>query len=132
MVPSSCSQPGAHWPCITRVDCLQVPRLLRLAGADKLTFVGGEPLMHPHIESLIAAAKAAGLTTALVTNGACLTADRLLRLKGVGRAGSCGGGDATPPDASSSLRALRRRAAQCAAAFFLLSLPVWVKSPVHR
>lgn len=61
---------------------LQIPRLLRLGGADKLTFVGGEPLMHPHIDQLITEAKAAGLTTALVTNGACLNAERLLRLKG--------------------------------------------------
>lgn len=42
---------------------------------------GGEPFLHPFIFELIAAAKQAGLTTSVVTNGSCLTADKLLRLK---------------------------------------------------
>jgi MoaA/NifB/PqqE/SkfB family radical SAM enzyme len=42
---------------------------------------GGEPFLHPFIFQLIAAAKQAGLTTSVVTNGSCLTADKLLRLK---------------------------------------------------
>eukprot|EP00775_Hariotina_reticulata_P002284 gene2284-2595_t len=61
---------------------LEVPALLREQGVSKLNFVGGEPFLHPLIFQLIAAAKQAGLTTSTVTNGSCLTADKLLRLKG--------------------------------------------------
>lgn len=38
----------------------------------KLTFVGGEPLLHPALPALVTAAKAAGLTTCVVTNGSLL------------------------------------------------------------
>lgn len=56
----------------------QVPKKLVEAGASKLTFVGGEPFLHPHIEQLLAAAKAAGLTTSIVTNGSRLSNERLV------------------------------------------------------
>jgi hypothetical protein len=51
----------------------QVPGMLAAAGASKLTFVGGEPMLHPMLPQLIQAAKEAGLTTCLVTNGSRLT-----------------------------------------------------------
>lgn len=37
---------------------LQVPMLLRDAGASRITFVGGEPFLHPLIEPLLAECKA--------------------------------------------------------------------------
>lgn len=49
---------------------------LALAGTEKVTFVGGEPTLHPEIGPLVSHAHAIGLTTCLVTNGARL--DRLL------------------------------------------------------
>jgi len=43
------------------------------AGAQKITFVGGEPLLHPHIRQLVERAKQLGLTTCIVTNGSLLS-----------------------------------------------------------
>jgi hypothetical protein len=70
-----------------RAHCLsparpQIPRWLRAAGVSKLSFVGGEPLLHPHLGALLAEAKAAGLVTSVITNGSLLSAERLLRLHG--------------------------------------------------
>ena len=45
---------------------------LRQAGAEKITFAGGEPTLHPHLGSLVEHAKAQGLVTCVVTNGAHL------------------------------------------------------------
>ena len=47
--------------------------MLAAAGASKLTFVGGEPMLHSLLPELIEAAKQAGLTTCVVTNGSKLT-----------------------------------------------------------
>jgi radical S-adenosyl methionine domain-containing protein 2 len=47
--------------------------LLREAGTEKITFVGGEPTLHPHITECVAHAHVVGLTTSLVTNGARLS-----------------------------------------------------------
>lgn len=53
-------------------EALRVLDLLREAGTEKVTFVGGEPLLCPHIAALIRHAKAIGLVTMLVTNGSRL------------------------------------------------------------
>ena len=45
---------------------------LKEAGTEKVTFVGGEPTLCPHLLELIRHAKAIGLWTMLVTNGARL------------------------------------------------------------
>jgi len=50
-------------------DALAVLVALRHAGAEKLTFAGGEPTIHPHIGELLAASRALGFVTCLVTNG---------------------------------------------------------------
>lgn len=60
---------------------LAVPRALRDHGADKLTFVGGEPLLHPLLEPLLREAKSVGLTTMMVTNGGLLTKPKLAELR---------------------------------------------------
>ena len=54
--------------------------MLRDAGASRITFVGGEPFLHPLIDDLIREAKRQSLVTAAVTNGSCLTAERLQKL----------------------------------------------------
>jgi len=48
---------------------LQVPRMLAAAGAQKITFAGGEPTLCPYLIDLLKESKAAGLTTGIVTNG---------------------------------------------------------------
>lgn len=63
---------------------MQVPPLLAAAGVSKITFVGGEPLLHPLLPELLAAAKGAGLVTSLVSNGSLLTEDWLRRMQGEG------------------------------------------------
>ena len=46
-------------------------------GFEKITFVGGEPLLCPWLDELICIAKAGGLTSMVVTNGHTLTKEWL-------------------------------------------------------
>ena len=48
---------------------LTVPKLLRDAGTEKLTFVGGEPMLCPYLGKLLIEAKKYGLSTKIVSNG---------------------------------------------------------------
>ena len=57
-------------------DARRLIDLLGASGTEKITFVGGEPTLHPDIGELLAHAHGRGLVTCLVTNGARL--DRLL------------------------------------------------------
>ena len=52
---------------------LQIPTLLADAGCEKLTFVGGEPLLCSILPSLLKTSKELALTTMIVTNGSLLT-----------------------------------------------------------
>jgi radical S-adenosyl methionine domain-containing protein 2 len=53
-------------------DAARLIGLLARAGAEKITFVGGEPTLHPALLPLVQVAAAEGLTTCVVTNGAAL------------------------------------------------------------
>lgn len=53
-------------------DALRVVGCLRSAGAEKITFAGGEPTLLPYLGKLLDYAKAIGFVTGLVTNGARL------------------------------------------------------------
>lgn len=53
-------------------DAMRVIGELRAAGAEKLTFAGGEPTLHPHLGDLVDHAKGAGFVTSIVSNGARL------------------------------------------------------------
>ncbi|MDC0740865.1 viperin family antiviral radical SAM protein [Polyangium mundeleinium] len=63
---------------LSKKEAIRVLDLFREAGTEKVTFVGGEPLLCPHIEELIAHAKSIGLVTMLVTNGTRLAKEQLL------------------------------------------------------
>ena len=52
---------------------LTVPEMLAEAGADKITFVGGEPTLCPYLGDLLVASKDVGLTTCIVSNASGLT-----------------------------------------------------------
>jgi len=52
---------------------LTVPEMLAEAGADKITFVGGEPTLCPFLGDLLAISKDVGLTTCIVSNASGLT-----------------------------------------------------------
>ena len=56
---------------------ITVPEMLATAGADKITFVGGEPTLCPYLGDLLAASKDVGLTTCIVSNATGLTEEFL-------------------------------------------------------
>jgi len=56
---------------------ITVPEMLAEAGADKITFVGGEPTLCPYLEDLLLASKQSGLTTCIVSNATGLTEEFL-------------------------------------------------------
>ena len=56
---------------------LTVPEMLAEAGADKITFVGGEPTLCPYLGDLLAVSKDVGLTTCIVSNASGLTEEFL-------------------------------------------------------
>ncbi|MCC6216994.1 MAG: radical SAM protein [Polyangiaceae bacterium] len=53
-------------------DARRLITLLRAHGAEKLTFAGGEPTLHPDLEGYLRHAKGEGLVTGVVTNGSRL------------------------------------------------------------
>lgn len=54
---------------LDEAGAIEVLDRLQQAGTEKVTFVGGEPTMCPHLPVLIKHAKEIGLVTMLVTNG---------------------------------------------------------------
>ena len=62
---------------LSKEIAITVPEMLASAGAEKLTFVGGEPTLCPYLGDLLSASKDVGLTTCIVTNASGLT-DRFL------------------------------------------------------
>jgi MoaA/NifB/PqqE/SkfB family radical SAM enzyme len=61
-------------------------RLDRLAdlGTNVITISGGEPLLHPDLDLLIARIRKRGMIAGLITNGYLLTAERIQRLNRAG------------------------------------------------
>jgi MoaA/NifB/PqqE/SkfB family radical SAM enzyme len=65
---------------------VMVSRINKLAdlGTTIITISGGEPLLHPDLDNIIAAMRRRGVMTGLITNGYLLTADRVRRLNHAG------------------------------------------------
>jgi MoaA/NifB/PqqE/SkfB family radical SAM enzyme len=61
-------------------------RIDRLAeiGTAVITISGGEPLLHPDLDQIIARMRKGGMLTGLITNGYLLTAERIERLNRAG------------------------------------------------
>jgi MoaA/NifB/PqqE/SkfB family radical SAM enzyme len=61
-------------------------RLDRLAafGTTVITISGGEPLLHPELDTIIAHVRSRGMIAGLITNGYLLTAERIQRLNRAG------------------------------------------------
>lgn len=57
---------------------------LSALGTATITFSGGEPLMHPEIDDLIAHARGLGMIVTLITNGYYLSPERIQRLNRAG------------------------------------------------
>jgi MoaA/NifB/PqqE/SkfB family radical SAM enzyme len=61
----------------------RIDRLGKL-GTGIITISGGEPLLHPDLDQIIARIRSTGAITGLITNGYLLTADRIERLNRAG------------------------------------------------
>ena len=54
---------------------------LSSCGVEKINFVGGEPMLHRHLDAWIIAAKSCGLTTSIVSNGTRMTEEWLTKMR---------------------------------------------------
>src|SRR5579863_9552042 len=65
---------------------VMVRRINNLAdlGTSILTISGGEPLLHPDLDEIIAAMRRRGVMAGMITNGYLLTPDRVKRLNRAG------------------------------------------------
>src|SRR6202795_3553546 len=65
------------------VMCGRLDRLAEL-GTTIITLSGGEPLLHPKLDEIIARIRHHGVIAGMITNGYLLTADRVRRLNNAG------------------------------------------------
>lgn len=56
-------------PKISLNSGLKIIQDLAKQGVEKINFVGGEPMLHPHLDEWIKESKRVGLTTSIVSNG---------------------------------------------------------------
>ena len=61
----------------------RIDHLARL-GTSIVTFSGGEPLLHPELDEIIAHMRTYPILAGMITNGYLLTADRIKRLNRAG------------------------------------------------
>src|SRR5579872_6948497 len=70
-------------PVPTEVMVARINRLADL-GTSILTLSGGEPLLHPELDDIIAAMRRRGVLAGMITNGYLLTPERVQRLNRAG------------------------------------------------
>jgi MoaA/NifB/PqqE/SkfB family radical SAM enzyme len=70
-------------PVPVETICARLDRLADL-GTTIITISGGEPLLHPDLDAIIAHARRRGMLAGMITNGYLLTADRIKRLNRAG------------------------------------------------
>jgi MoaA/NifB/PqqE/SkfB family radical SAM enzyme len=70
-------------PVAIDVMYARVDQLARL-GTTIMTISGGEPLLHPELDQIIARARRHGMLSGMITNGYLLTAERIQRLNRAG------------------------------------------------
>ena len=72
----ACTFCYATFPHVRRTlplsDAIAVIEKIAVAGTSKITFVGGEPTLYPHLAEVVRHASELGLTTCIVSNGARL------------------------------------------------------------
>lgn len=73
-------------PDLTREEALGVVSQIIEAGAERVTFTGGEPFLREDWEELAAALGAAGIEVSAITNGTLLNEETVKRIK---KAGIC-------------------------------------------
>jgi MoaA/NifB/PqqE/SkfB family radical SAM enzyme len=70
-------------PVVTEVMFQRVDKLAAL-GTSVITISGGEPLLHPELDQIIARIRKRGMIAGMITNGYLLVADRIERLNRAG------------------------------------------------
>ncbi|MGA9627350.1 MAG: radical SAM protein, partial [Bryobacteraceae bacterium] len=70
-------------PVALEVMCQRLDRLADL-GTTIVTISGGEPLLHPDLDAILARIRRHGMIAGLITNGYLLTAERIQRLNRAG------------------------------------------------
>jgi MoaA/NifB/PqqE/SkfB family radical SAM enzyme len=65
-------------------EAKKAAEILYRNGVYFLIYVGGEPMLHPHLEELVAHTSSIGMAPMLVTNGSLLTKERIDRLAEAG------------------------------------------------
>ena len=68
-------------PRLSEGEGASLIRNIASSGVEKINFVGGEPMLHPHLWALIVTAKSCGLTTSIVSNGTRMTEGLLTRMR---------------------------------------------------
>ena len=63
-------------------DAKMCIKKLFLAGVEKITFAGGEPMLYKHLDESIIYAHQLGMTTSIITNGSFITEIWLEQMKG--------------------------------------------------
>ena len=58
---------------LSDADAAKMVQMVANARFEKINFAGGEPMLHPGLDSLIRVAKECGMTTSVVTNGTRIT-----------------------------------------------------------
>ncbi len=109
-----------HVPLAELVARLEKVKQLGALHAD---LIGGEPLLHPELESIMRQAVALGMTTGMTTNGFLLTDDSLRRLidAGMGRIQISVDALRPKPGIPKSLKTLRKKLELVA------SYPIWFR-----
>jgi len=108
--------------------------VLRRRNIRYLTFQGGEPLVHPHIELLVAEAANAGMICGVITNGWFLSR----YIEGLVEAGlrrltiSIDSDDMQMHEANRGLPGLEGRIARSIQQAHALSIPVWASVTVNK
>lgn len=103
-------------------------------GILQLGLTGGEPLLHPELETLVEAAAATGLYTNLITAGTLLTPERAARLKACGLDHVQISLQDSQADASDEIAGVRSFEQKLTAARLVkeLGLPLTINVVLHR
>lgn len=96
---------GAEAGELTAEECLRVvDELAELNPGMVLILTGGEPLLHPHLPSIVERAARSGMTPVLGSNGTLIRAERVKQLRDAGLAGWGVSIDSTTPAEHDRLR----------------------------
>ena len=68
-------------PKMSLEEGIEIVQDLALSGVEKINFVGGEPMLHPHLDEWIKESKSCGMVTSIVSNGTNMTIEWLTEMR---------------------------------------------------